>query len=346
MLLIRTLVLSGLLGLVHALTYKAADISSLLNLESSGRKYYETNGTETALEKILVNHGANMARIRIWTSTSYSSYSTAYGLALAKRAYAAGLQIMVDLHYSDTWADPGNQAIPSSWPTTLSGLNTQIYTYTKDIVTQFANQGTPIAIIAIGNEISDGFLWPVGKASTSFDGVSQLLHSAATAVRAASSSTKIMVHLANGWKYSDASWFWSNIFRQGEFATSDVDIMGFSFYPFYGTSATYANLKSSLSQLVSTYGKDVFVAETDWPVSCSGVTMSESSIAISAAGQQTWVNGIKTVLTGIGSHGVGIAYWEPAWIGNGGLGSSCSDNLLVDSSGKARSSIAMFSANM
>lgn len=100
-------VLAFLLGSAAALTYKAADFSSLLNLESSGRKYYETTGVETPLEKILVSHGANMARIRIWTSSSYSSYSTAYGLALAKRAYAANMKIMVNLHYSDTWADPG-----------------------------------------------------------------------------------------------------------------------------------------------------------------------------------------------------------------------------------------------
>lgn len=122
-------------------------------------------------------------------------------------------------------------------------------------MTQFANQGTPITILAIGNEISDGFLWPVGKASAGFDGVSQLLHSAATGARSANSGIKIMVHLANGWKAADATWFWSNIFRQGEFATSDVDILGFSFYPFYDSGAKYSALQSTLSGLINTYGK-------------------------------------------------------------------------------------------
>lgn len=129
---------------VQALTYHGADFSSLVNLENSGINYKDS-GVNTKFETILKNHGANLARIRIWTSTSNSQYSLNYGLALAKRCVAAGMTLLIDLHYSDTCecvnsrgclrphilsgADPGHQAIPSGWPTTLSGLNTQIYTY-------------------------------------------------------------------------------------------------------------------------------------------------------------------------------------------------------------------------
>jgi len=258
------------------------------------------------------------------------------------------MEIYIDLHYSDTWADPGHQAIPSAWPQTLAGLNTEIYTYTMNLVNSFSSQGTPIAFIEIGNEINSGILWPVGEISVNgYSPLSQLLHSAASGVRAASSTTKIMIHLANGWDSAGVSDFYSNIFIPGELSTADVDVMAFSFYPFYGTGATLSALQSSLQNIINKYGKDVMVVETDWPAVCSGVTLSDTSVAISAAGQSAWVADIRNVLAGLsGGHGLGISYWEPGWVGNAGLGSSCADNLLVTSSGETRSSISMFSASM
>ncbi|KAJ7064661.1 glycoside hydrolase family 53 protein [Mycena amicta] len=332
--------------LATALTWHSADFSSLVNLENSGIRY-KVGGVTTPLETILHNNGVNLARIRVWTSTNNADYSLTYGLALAKRAAAAGMSIYVDLHYSDTWADPGHQAIPSGWPTTLAGLNTQIFTYTENLVNSFKAQGTTPAFISIGNEINDGFLWPVGRISVNgYSPLSQLMHSAVSGVRAASSTTRTIVHLANGWDASGVSSFYNQIFIAGELALADVDVMGFSFYPFYGTGATYSALQSSLQAMVTKYGKDVMVVETDWPESCSGVALSQN-IAVSVAGQQSWVLGIRNVLSAIsGSHGIGISYWEPAWIGNAGLGSACADNLVVDSSGNTRTSIAMFSADM
>jgi len=118
-------------------------------------------------------------------------------------------------------------------------------------------------------------------------------------------------------------------------------------YPFYGTGATLSALKSSLTTLVNKFNKDVMVVETDWPAVCSGVTLSDSSVPISAAGQSRWVAGIRDVLTGLpGGRGKGIVYWEPTWIGNANLGSGCADNLLVDPSGNTRTSINMFSSSM
>ncbi|KAJ6595507.1 endogalactanase [Mycena vulgaris] len=337
------------LGVVaRALTWHGADFSSLANLESSGTQYKDA-GVTTKFETILAKHGTNLARIRVWTSTNNADYSLTYGLALAKRAAAAGMSIYVDLHYSDTWADPGHQAIPAGWPTTLAGLNTQIYTYTNNLVKSFAAQGTPITLLEIGNEINDGMLWPVGRISVNgYSPLSQLLHSAANGARDASSTVRRMIHLANGWDAAGVSSFYQQIFISGQLALADVDVMGFSFYPFYDTRATLSSLQSSLQAMVTKYGKDVMVVETDWPAtgSCHGVTLSQSAIAISAAGQQQWVLDIKNVLSAIGSHGIGICYWEPGWIGNAGLGSSCDDNLLVDGTGATRASIAMFSADM
>ncbi|KAI0028406.1 arabinogalactan endo-1,4-beta-galactosidase [Vararia minispora EC-137] len=324
---------------VSALTYRGADISSLEVVEAAG-VHYTDSGTTKAFEGIIAAHGANAARVRVWTS---GTYNTAYAISMGKRIKAAGMTLIVDLHYSDTWADPGHQAIPSGWPTTLSGLNTQIYTYTQSIVSQFQAAGVTIDILQIGNEINNGLLWPVGKISVNgINPVSQLLHSAVNGARSVA-SPKIMIHLANGWDSSGLQSFFNNVFIQGAFAKTDLDIIGVSFYPFYDTSATLSALKSSLTMLANTVGKPIIVAETDWPEACSGVALSESSIAVSATGQATWISDIKNVLSALPNGlGQGILYWEPGWIGNAALGSGCSDNLLVSSNGATRTSIGVF----
>ncbi|THH14750.1 hypothetical protein EW146_g5630 [Bondarzewia mesenterica] len=322
-----------------ALTYKGADLSSIPLVESQGVKYTDS-GKQAAFETILESHGCNTARIRVWTA---GQYDLQYGLALAKRVKAAGMTLIVDLHYSDTWADPGHQSIPSGWPTTLSGLNTQIWSYTQNVVEQFTAQGTPIDILQIGNEINDGLLWPVGEISVNgFNPVSQLLHSAVNGAKSVA-SPRILLHLANGWDWSGLSYFFSGVFISGALSTSDIDIVGVSFYPFYDAGATLAALKSSLTNLANAYGKPIVVAETDWPVSCPGVSLTEPGIPVSAAGQETWVTDIHNVLKGLPNGlGQGIFYWEPGWIGNAALGSACADNLLVTSSGATRASINIF----
>ncbi|VDC05486.1 unnamed protein product [Peniophora sp. CBMAI 1063] len=321
-----------------ALTYKGADISSVPEVEAAGITYTDS-GSAKAFEKIIVDHGANTARVRVWTS---GTYDTDFAIAMGKRVKAAGMTLIVDLHYSDTWADSGHQAIPSGWPTDLDGLNTEIYTYTQSIVSQFDSAGATIDILQVGNEINDGLLWPVGRLSTEgFSPASQLINSAISGAKSVS-SPKILIHLANGWDWSDLEWFFTGIFISGAFEASSLDIAGVSFYPFYGTDATLAALKSSLTNLANLIGKEIIVAETDWPVTCSGVTLSES-VAVSAAGQVTWIEDITSVLDSLpNERGQGILYWEPGWIGNAALGSGCSDNLLVSGTGATRSSIGMF----
>ncbi|KIY72641.1 glycoside hydrolase family 53 protein [Cylindrobasidium torrendii FP15055 ss-10] len=339
-------VFSALLPATSALavTYRGADFSSLPILEADGQSYSD-GGTTQALETILANYGTNLARIRVWAADD-SDYNLADMVALGVRANAAGMDVMVDLHYSDTWADPGKQGTPAGWATDLSGLDSAIYDYTLYAVQEFVDAGVTPAFVQIGNEINDGMLWPAGQISENgYEALSELLHSASTAVREASSSTKIVVHLANGWDGSAMSSFYDQIFIQGAFDPSDFDVMAFSMYPFYNSGATLASLQGSLSTLVSSYNKDIFLVETDWPVDCSDVTLTEPDIPKSVDGQVEWVNDLRSILDDLaGGHGLGFVYWEPAWIGNGGLGSSCADNLLVEYSGAARSSMSMFSA--
>lgn len=125
-----------------------------------------------------------------------------------------------------------------------------------DLVSSFESQGVPIDYIQVGNEINNGLLWPTGEInSTGYHPASELLHSAVSGVRAASSFTKTVIHIANGWDTSSVDAFFSGIFVPGALSTSDVDVLGFSFYPFYGTGATFSALSTTLNGIVSKYNK-------------------------------------------------------------------------------------------
>lgn len=136
----------------------------------------------------------------------------------------------------------------------------------------------------VGNEINNGFLWPVGEISVNgINPVSQLLHSAINGAKSVG-SPKIMLHLANGWDWSGLDSFFTGVFIPGALDASQIDIIGVSFYPFYDSGATLSALKSSLTNLANLLGKDIVVAETDWPVTCSGVSLTAPNVPVSVAG--------------------------------------------------------------
>jgi arabinogalactan endo-1,4-beta-galactosidase len=135
------------------------------------------------------------------------------------------------------------------------------------------------------------------------------------------------------------------VLKQDTLVSSDFDMMGVSFYPFYSASATLSALKSSLTNMANTWGKELAVVETNWPTSCPSPKYAFpsdiKSIPFSAAGQTTFITDVASVVSGV-SRGVGLFYWEPAWIHNANLGSSCADNTMFSQSGQALSSLAVF----
>lgn len=367
--------LGGLSAASAALTYKGVDWSSVQVEEDAGISYKTSSGTAEPLETILAAAGVNTVRQRIWVNPSDGNYDLDYNLALAKRANAAGLGVYLDLHFSDTWADPTNQAIPSGWPTAVSDLACKLstkplpveacrkligvsnvvlagtlYNYTMEVSNAFASAGITPKIISIGNEISDGLLFPTGNYDTNgFGNIATLLHSAAWGIKDSDLSAQplIMVHLSNGWDWSLQEWFYEGLLGTGTFTTDDFDVMGVSYYPFYDADATLASLKSSLTNMASKWGKDIMIAETNWPVSCPSPAYSfpsdTTSIPISAEGQSTWLKQLTTILDAV-SNANGLFYWEPAWVDNAGLGSSCSDNCMFEYAGTARSSLSTFAS--
>ncbi|KAH4112897.1 arabinogalactan endo-beta-1,4-galactanase [Parastagonospora nodorum] len=334
-----------------ALPFKGVDWSSLLIEEKAGKTYKNSAGQTQPLETILKSSGVNTVRQRIWVNPSDGNYNLDYNIKLAKRAKAAGLKIYLDFHYSDSWADPGKQVVPAAWKSlSKDALVKQVYDYTKNVINTFATNGLGLDIVSIGNEITPGLLFPVGKLGSGEGAanVAALLKSASRAIKESNMSPKpqIMIHLDNGWKWDTQKWWYDTILAAG-LSSSDFDIQGISYYPFYNAAATLSALSSSMNNMASRYGKQVMVVETNWPSYCPNPSTSfpsdTTSIPISVDGQTQWMKELaKRVVAVPNGKGTGLFYWEPAWIDNAPLGSSCGWNLMVGDDGKVMSSLAVF----
>jgi arabinogalactan endo-1,4-beta-galactosidase len=331
-----------------ALQYRGADISSVLIEEAAGIQYKNANGEAQPLETILKDNGINSIRQRLWVDPADGNYNLDYNLELAARVQDAGLGIYLDMHFSDTWADPSKQGTPAAWDSSdIDTLTWQLYNYTLDVSNAFADSGISLEIISIGNEIRNGLLWPLGS-TDSYYNIADLLHSASSGIRDSnlSPAPQIMIHLDNGWDSDAQTYFYDTALAAGPLLDTDFDLIGVSYYPFYNSAATLSSLKSSLALVSSTYSKPVLVVETNWPASCPNPEYDFpediASIPFSAEGQTTFITAVAEAVAGT-DQGLGIYYWEPAWIDNAGLGSSCDNNLMVDDSGQVLESISVWS---
>ena len=288
-----------------------------------------------------------------------------------------GLAIERDLttsvDFSDYWADPNKQYPPVEWPTTLQPLASTLRHYVSDTLQSFSKAGVDISLASLGNEIRHGLLWPYGEVDVDIEPTSArvanftnlaTLWAAARkgvddAVHAGIKKPQVMIHIDNGWNLTLQETWFSSLTATGKVKTKDWDIFGFSFYPFYGTAATLANLKTSLHAIANKYNKPIHVVETDWPAICYNDTssdtvapsLSEPSIPASVPGQLEWVHDIVDIVKGVPRGlGQGVNYWEPAWLNNTGLGSACQDAILFDAdwsqypqvTGYSRDSVNMF----
>ncbi|KAM0243965.1 hypothetical protein ACHAP5_006728 [Fusarium lateritium] len=198
--------------------------------------------------------------------------------------------------------------------------------------------------ITIGNEIPNGILWPTGYFENP-ENLSRLLHTAAQAVRQSpiGSRTKILIHLAHGYNQELQNWFYDMVLAPGYLKLDDWDVTAVSFYPFWGEGATMQNLTDTLNHLATKYNKEVQVVETNWPTSCPNPDYAfpadQLDIPFNSIGQAQYVRLLADTLKAIPA-ATGLNYWEPAWINNAVLGSSCEANVLFDPSGKAYDSLS------
>jgi arabinogalactan endo-1,4-beta-galactosidase len=290
------------------------DLSMLKHIEDRGVKYNDAGTPKDGL-MIFKNHGCNYVRLRLFVNPGGEDgqvNSLPYTLEMAKRVRATGLHFLLDLHYSDGWADPGHQIMPAAWKRlTHTQLVDQVFTFTRDTLAAFRQAGGAPDMVEVGNEITAGFLWPDGKNNSDekWNDFTDLLKAGIRGVHAndTSSPIKIMIHIDRGSNQGVSKWFFDRLTARAV----PFDVIGLSYYPFWG--GPLSDLQANLDYLSKTYGKDIIVAETGY--NWRNAEQKKLSYPISPAGQKAFLGDlIRTVATTPGEHGKGVFYWAPEWI--------------------------------
>jgi arabinogalactan endo-1,4-beta-galactosidase len=292
---------------------KGADVSWLTQMEASGYSFYNSAGAATECMRLLQSLGINSIRLRAWVNPPGGWNNNADLVAKAVRAKNLGLRVLIDFHYSDTWADPGHQTKPAAWtgydfPT----LTDTLYAYTLAVLDTLKANGVVPSWVQIGNETNDGMLWPDGRASVNMANFAALVNAGYQAAKAVNDSIRVIVHLSNGYDNSLFRWMFDGLKANG----ASWDIIGMSLYPSASNWQAYDDsCLANMKDMVSRYNKQVMICEVGMPA-------NEASTC-----QSFLLDIISKVKTVPGSNGLGIFYWEPESYNNWqGYGLGAFDN--------------------
>ena len=325
------------------------DVSWLPDVEAAGGHFYTNKGQRINAIALLQKSGVKVGRMRIFVNPQTANGSIERAVALARRLKAYGLEICVDLHYSDTWADPANQEVPANWPSEIDLLEKQVGEYTRQTLNEFVQAGVSPQWVQLGNEIAGGFLWPLGKISTGtaseWQNFVRLQNAALQAMRSVLPNARSIVHLECGGDYQRVRWWLDNA---QVFGLEDFDVVGLSYYSQWHGSLK--NLSKTLDVVTSEFNLPAVIAETAYPWSprrfgndiIDTSKAALSGYALSPIGQKKYVTTLESLLRRQPANlGLGLWWWEGfartvrtadgtvAW--NGGM----TNSTLVDISGKA-----------
>lgn len=314
-------------------TLRGVDISFLPEIRTSNFVAKNENGIAEDMLYTLRTAGVNIFRLRIWVHPANQHSGLEEVKTLSKEIKNTGAKVWLTVHYSDTWADPGNQQKPARWASAnFDQLKDSVYQYTKKIMQEINPD-----YIQIGNEINNGFLWPDGSYSLQAS-MKLLLKEGIKAVRENSTQTKIMIHYAG---HAEAMSFYSSI------NNLDYDIIALSYYPkWHGKDLD--SLANNLKALSSNFNKEIILAETSYPFTfgwndwTNNVVGSEEEIidtyAASPEGQKAYLQKIRSILEST-PKGIGFCYWGAEWVSFKGNtannGSSYENQAFWDFEGKA-----------
>lgn len=316
------------------LSVLGADVSSLTKSEDFGGEYFDDFrrpnhcGPEQSALDILEAHGASHIRVRVWVDPADGYHDRAEAKEMARRARNAGLKVLADLHYSDTWADPGHQAKPAAWTSySVSQLRDAVYAHTYDVCRAMTVNGRGPDMMQLGNELNAGMLWPDGHTfdPPNWDNLALFLKAGYQAVKACSPSTKVVLHLANGGDNGLYRWWFDNITTRGV----PFDVIGLSYYGYWHGSL--GDLQRNLNDVSARYGKDVVVAETAYPFTLGFNDNQSNAIGLesqlvpgypaSPEGQARNLRDVLAIVRAVpNGRGLGAFYWDATWTavpGNG-----------------------------
>ena len=291
---------------------KGADVSWLPQMEATGYRFYDTDGKEKDCLQLLKERGMNTIRLRVFVNPSQDKASGHCSkeetVAMALRAQKAKMRIMIDFHYSDTWADPAKQAKPAAWANlSFDALQNKVYEHTFNVLTALKKAGVTPEWVQVGNEIPGGMLWPDGS-TNNWAQLAQLLNKGYEATKAVNAKIKVIVHVDEGNNNEKFRCF----FDKATEHQVKYDVIGLSYYPFWikkDYSETIADLQKNLNDMASRYQKEVMVVEV------GGVDeqVQNTKELIAAT--------IKAVRAVPNHKGLGVLYWEPqgakSWSGYG-----------------------------
>ena len=311
---------------------KGMDVSSILAEEASGVLYYDENGDESDVFKILADAGVNYARIRVWNDP-FDKDGHGYGGGncnaetagvLGNRAAQYGMKTCVDFHYSDFWADPSKQMAPKEWAHyTFNDKVTAIYDYTVQSLNSIIDAGADVGMVQIGNEINNGL-----AGVKDWQQELELLSSASSAVRRVASDRGVDIQIVVHFTQIDDAEKTLKKAADLEKAGVDYDIFGVSYYCYW--HGTLANMKQVLSNITSKYGKKTCVMETSYMYTADDTDESANSISgpdalpnypVSVQGQANCTRDVMAAASDAGA--LGVFYWEGCWIA---VGSSYDSN--------------------
>lgn len=311
------LILVFQLSNIHAQDFaKGADVGWLSEMEASGRIWRDSLGIQKDLLDILPDYCINSIRLRVWVNPTNGWSGKQDVINLAKRAVDKGYRLMVDFHYSDSWADPGQQTKPTAWENySIQELEKAIYDHTADVLTALKTEGITPEWVQVGNETNNGMLWPEGRASTNMANYAGFVDSGYEAVKTIFPTAKVIVHVANGYDNELFKWNIGGLVNNG----ARFDVIAMSMYPDdtkpwqQYTQEALANMQD----LIQRYNKPIMVSEI-------GLATNQ------AAGAKSLIEQVISDLEALpNNQGLGVFYWEPqaynwrgygkvAWSGNSG----------------------------
>lgn len=333
-----------------ALRVVGADLSFVPHLQSLGATFGK-DGQTAPLLSLVAEAGITLVRLRLWHTPAEPRHGLDATVAFAHQLQDAGFDLMLDLHYSDTWADPGHQAPPSAWQgASTAALADSVTAYTSRVVGRFADEGIALSYLQLGNEINAGLLWDHGRVGwpngpwdtpEQWSSLTSLLQAAAAGARTAlppGSATELVVHLALGGDNPGCRWFLDELAAAG----TDYDVIGLSYYRWWHGSLW--DLRTNLRDLGPRYGKPLLVVETAYPWTLEGDDDTANFVTTGAdlqagypatpSGQRDFLRDVRRVTETSG--GLGVVYWEPAFIPvTDGPGNPYENLTLFDFAGDA-----------